>query len=1131
MAKRSAARPSPMLFVDVSRRRHAQLFLPKMLKERSKQPLIDGSDLEKAQIVLKQWADLAEAGHLGQKETALDAEFLEKIFGDALGYKSIAESPEEYHREKQFTVAGAGTADGALGKFASGKTVPPTAIIELKDADTDLDHDKPSGRTAVEQLSQYMRELPDTPWGILSNYVTIRLYHRDLPSRAYEEFTIKDFRDPERVRQFFYIFQRYGLLGNKYQAPRALELLTGTQVRQREVGDELYKLYSEQRTDLIEHLISQHRKSQEQAIHIAQRIIDRIIFVAFCKDRGLLPKDLIASAYTEVGRFPSVMNPRWLSFKTVFGFIDRGNDAHEIPQYNGNLFKPDPEVDNLELDDKWTHFFKSIGDYDFKDEVNVEVLGHLFERSVTELEKLRVVGLFGKQEDSAAAMMPKSAERKRFGIYYTPPEFTKLIVDQTLGKLIEQRVDPVEDFDAKIAALRSLKVCDPACGSGAFLIAAYDRMEDAYEDVARLMRIQANRDNNLPLSVRAEKLVQNYPDFILSNNLYGVDVSAESVEITQLALWIRSARRGRTLADLSNNILNGNSLVRDPSVHPKAFVWRQKFSEVFERQSRGFDAVIGNPPWERMKLQEREFFSLGAPEIASTANASDREKLVTLIEKARPDLWDRYKRAQSIAEKALAYVRTQAAEFPLTGKGDVNTYMLFAELARQIVSPSGRAGLLLPSGIATDHTTKEFFGDLVESKTLVAIYDFVNRLGLFPDVESRLKFCVLLMAGNELRNDKLDFVFWAERIEDLDEKNRHVKLTASDLKLMNPNTHTCPIFRNNRDAELTRKIYRNVPVLIDKTRRTDGNSWNIELKTMFHQTNDSKHFKLGKELKAEGFELIRNCWVKRKKEFLPLFEAKMTRDYDHRASKVVMSSGNWYMNYSAESASLVEHQNPEFLPMGRWWVDEAEILARAPNSMKTAAISFHDIARANDTRTMVACMLPFAGVANTLPLIIKGDAITWRRFSCLLGCLNSLVFDFVARQKTGGAHLNFFIVEQIPTLPPDRYDEKCTWSKRTSLESWISERVLKLTCTSEDMVPLAEATGFDEKIHKWNEAERAKLRAELDAAFFLLYGIERDDIDYILTTFQGIRDEDEAHGGEGPTRKAIFDALEVLTTG
>lgn len=979
------------LFPQANRRRHPRLFLPKYLTEEANRLVIEPAELERVTAILANWAHAAMDGHLAQKETSLDAEFLQKILGEALNYKSVTESPNDYHREKNPSVPGAGVADGALGHFASGKTIAPTAVIELKGASTDLDHDKPGGRTPVQQCWDYLNQLPETPWGILSNYETVRLYHKGSPARAYEEFTVNDFLDPQRVREFYYLFERSGLIGSRIGQSRALSLLRRAQNQQREVGDKLYAYYADQREGLIDELMNEKKMSQDTAIHVAQRLLDRVIFMAFCEDRGLLPEKLIESTWKNVPPLARATNPRWRNFLDAFHAIDKGHASLDLPTgYNGGLFKHDPLVDELDLDDRWANVFRNIGEYDFREEgeISVDVLGHIFERSITELEKMRVVGLFGTQAAKAIAAMPKSAERKRFGIYYTPPQFTRLIVEETLGKLIEERVETLPDLHQRAIELRKLRVVDPACGSGAFLIAAYERLEDAYEEIARQMRLGGHLQDAL-------NLTNEYPDSILFDNLYGVDLSAESVEITQLALWIRSARKGRTLTDLSANIRRGNSLIRDKSVHPEAFDWHAAFPDVFAKG--GFDAVIGNPPWERMKVQEREFFSLAAPEIASTANAADRRRLVEALEQSHPDLWKRYVTAMRAAEAALAYVRTPEAGYPLTGRGDVNTYMLFAELARTLVAGEGRVGLLLPSGIATDNTTRVFFADLIDSKTLTALYDFVNRLGLFPDVEGRLKFCVILMNGRNVQHEEADFVFFAEKTEELAEPKRHIRLTARDFRLLNPNTLTCPVFRSRSDAELTKRAYRTVPILLDYSRKAGGNPWGTKLSTMFHQTNDAEHFLLGEQLASRGFKLAGNRWVKGTQRYLPLYEAKMTRDYDHRASKVQMGSGNWYMNYAAEPASLVEHQNPEFASVGRWWVDEAEVAKRTSGTQKTAAIAFHDVARSNDTRTMVACMIPFAGATNTLSLIVNEANLGWRRFCCLLGNLNSLAYDFVAR--------------------------------------------------------------------------------------------------------------------------------------
>jgi hypothetical protein len=1126
MAK--ARHPGGALFTVEHQRRHAHLILPKLLTEKSKGFYFkdDQGRLSAGLEALSRWAELALAGALEQKETSLDSEFLRVIFGQALGYKTVSEDPEAYTMVKNPTVTGAGQADGALGFFSAGQDVAPTVVIECKDVTTDLDHDKFNGRTPVQQLGDYMAQLPQTPWGILTNYLTVRLYHRNSPMRAYQEFTVADFKDPDKGRDFLYLFEPDGLLGRPpLQRPRALDLLGQSDQQRLTVGDRLYDYYSEQRLCLIDMLVSEHGYSTDDAIHAAQRLLDRIVFIAFCEDRGLLPPKLIDQTWASV---PPLARDgeRWRRFLDMFHFIDQGHKALDLPHgYNGGLFRFDPLVDDLKLvdeDDRWTQVFKTIAGYDFRDEgeISVDVLGHLFEKSINELEKLRVLGLFGRQTGSECEpAMPKSAIRKRFGIYYTPPTFTRFIVENTVGQLIAERVESLDDPAARIEALRKLRVLDPACGSGAFLIAAYEAFEAAYEAVLYRLRDAGQTEE-------AQHVRREFPEWILADNLFGVDLSRESVEITQLALWIRSARKGKTLSDLSRNIICGNSLVADVAVHERALDWRATFPHVFE--AGGFDCVIGNPPWERLKLQEREFFALSAPRIASAVNAAQRRALIESLASQDAELHARYTAAKEAAEKTLAHVR-QCGRYPHTGRGDVNTYMLFAELARQLVAPDGLAGLLVPSGIATDETTRHFFADLMANKALAGLYDFENRDRVFRDVDSRFKFSVLLMTGSGRQVETADFVFFARNMDDLDKRDRHIKLSARDLKLLNPNTRTCPIFRTRRDSELTKRIYRNIPILIDRGRKKGGNPWELRFFTMFHQTNDAELFRDAKDLQSEGLKLEGNRWVRGKQTYLPVYEAKMIQAFDHRAAGVVVADGNWMRQGQTEQTPPVYHQNPEFVPTPRFWVREDEVLNRR-GERKEAFLALKDVTSPTNQRTMIAAFIPWAGVMNSAPLILTTNGLTYRRWACLLGNLNSFAYDFVARQKVGGLHLNFFIVEQLPTLPPERYEEKCPWSPRVSLEKWISDRVLKLTCTAEDMLPLAKAAGFKEGVHKWHEGERAQLRAELDAAYFRLYGLDRDDVNYVLDQFQGVVREDHAHGGPGPTRRAILEALDALET-
>ena len=231
----------------------------------------------------------------------------------------------------------------------------------------------------------------------------------------------------------------------------------------------------------------------------------------------------------------------------------------------------------------------------------------------------------------------------------------------------------------------------------------------------------------------------------------------------------------------------------------------------------------------------------------------------------------------------------------------------------------------------------------------------------------------------------------------------------------------------------------------------------------------------------------------------------MVQAFDHRAASVTVETDNWVRQGQKAETSSVQHQNPEFCALPRWWVDEAavnEALVEKPGDTPWL-LGFKDITSPTNERTMIASFIPRAAATNKFVLMLT-DAEP-RLQACLLANLNSLIFDYATRQKIGGITLNFFIVEQLPTLRPDAYADKCPWSKRETLEHWISERVLKLSCTADDMLPLAKACDFKgsrgDGVQLWKESERAELRAELDAAYFHLYALDRPDVEYILSTF------------------------------
>jgi hypothetical protein len=1145
---------SEHLFPELNKARYGEsrclhpLFLPALLERESQDQRLKGPDQDRAYEIICKWADIESKGKLDpMKETNLEGEFCKDIFGDALGYTLFSEGKEQWNFQQKYFVNG-GHADAVIGVFGSDRKPQVRAVIELKGPKINVDKDRFSGRTPVQQCWDYLYALPDCPWGIVCNYVSFRLYHRNQTPRVYELFVLHELKKREVFDRFFYLFHRDGFFAHPPgQPPHADSLLEKCTTRQRQVGDELYDYYQHNRLALIQHLLDQpHKKSLDTAIRTAQKLIDRIIFVAFCQDRDLLPGKSLKKAWEQVPPFARVTNPRWQNFLELFRSIDEGNESLDppIPPYDGGLFRVDEEVDKLELDDDWTDFFKAVGDYDFRYEVNVDVLGHIFEKSINDIERIRQTGLAGIEvAEKEKPKMLKSAERKKGGIYYTPSDFTKFIAENTVGKIAEEkikvlernfsiRLDQVDATTEKnrvtafaeraIEELREIKVVDPACGSGAFLIRAYDILEDKYVELIDVLAIHEPK--------LADELRNKVSDIILHDNLFGVDLSPEAVEIAQLALWLGTAHKRKTLADLSKNIVCGNSLISDPQIDPRALDWQKKFPDVFSRPNPGFDCVIGNPPWERFTLKNREFFDTSAPHILEAPTAAESRRLIEKLKTQNPPLYERYIQAKESAEKTMTYIRW-CGRFPLAGKGDINTYAVFAELAHSIVSPTGRAGLLVPTGIATDKTNEEFFAKLVTLQTLSGLYDFENRKKIFPDVDGRQKFSVLLFGGSKNKSKSADFVFFAHEMDDLKDKKRQISLSANDFKLLNPNTQTCPIFRCKRDANLTKYIYKRVPALINKTRKQGGNPWGIKFFTMFHQSSDAGLFHTAEQLKPDGFKRDGPLWKKRKQVFLPLYEAKMIQMFDHRAASVIIDEENWMRQGQTDETSLVQHQNPEFAVEPRWWVDDSDVRRVLGDRDIAKIIAFKNVTSPTNQRTMIAAFIPYSGVVHSAPLIFTGSDINARLTACLLGNLNAFAYDYICRQKIGGVNLSYFIIEQIPTFHPDFYKQKCPWDKKQSLEKWISDRVLKLTCTSNDMIPLAEAAGFKPPVHKWDPVERLDLMAELDAAYFLLYGIERNDVEYILSTFAGLRKESSSILGDSTTASRIlkfYDGLKSL---
>ena len=1048
--------------------------------------------------------------------------------------------------------------------------------------------------------------------------------------------------------------------------------------------------------------------------------------------------------------------------------------------------------------------------------------------------------------------------RKLTGSYYTPDGPVQELIKSALEPVIAQTIQA--NPQQPVEALLKLTVCDLACGSGHFLLAAARRQAD---EVAKLRAA-----DGAPTPVDYRHALRD----VVSHCIYGVDKNPMAIALAKTALWLEAYTPDMPLTFLDHHLRVGDALlgVLDPKIlnngipddayavlsgddkatavtlkkqnkldlkswkdvaagdlfqasplaaqadeveqladdslpniaakrsawekatedsrqstlakladtyvaaflapklpaeaariplsghlwhllHPTAgqqpatevlqaaaalcrahsvFHWWLAFPQVAAKG--GFSVMLANPPWERIKLQEEEFFATRSPLVATAKNKSERGKRIELLRQglllhtlypdveaaeglhppsfAEMHLHEEFMSARRGAEAASLYAHS-SGRFPLTGVGDVNTYALFAESVYQLISATGRAGFIVPTGIATDDSTKAFFGDIAQLGRLVSLYDFENSSGIFPAVHRSFKFSLITL-GNAAA---AEFVCYATQVSHLAEPQRRFTLTPDEFRLINPNTGTCPIFRSQWDAVLTKKLYRAAPVLIEEGKGDgvpDVNPWGISFQRMFDMSTDSNLFR---DTPAAPGQAPR----------LPLYEAKMIHQFDHRWATYVDAPDK---PNGLDTADLSDAQraDPACTVRPRYWVDEAQVLARiarVPGRVANAWLAWHEAAQAaadiaangaqspalkdalkdsadkltlslaswvagelfrrsagqstpttatdkpawstavawqatQTTEALLATQYPAFAMAlkqddtsgkKSLPAFIKwalldadvvlNDAeldemaaaqkppatiasgatavstpprahsagargqldlnfmdawmdrrsprwlMGWRRNArsnderttiaaviprtaqgdslflwsvskefnaainaLLIANLDSLPFDYVARQKVGGVNFSFYFMKQLPILPPDRYTEADL--------IYIVPRVLELTHTAHDMQAWADdLAAYDPRPpeqrripYGWHPQRRAQLRAELDAYYARLYGLTRDELRYILDpadapfgpggallgpdypseTFRGLKAKEERAYGEYRTRRLVLAAWDAL---
>ena len=542
----------------------------------------------------------------------------------------------------------------------------------------------------------------------------------------------------------------------------------------------------------------------------------------------------------------------------------------------------------------------------------------------------------------------------------------------------------------------------------------------------------------------------------------------------------------------------------------------------------GFDAVIGNPPWDNIEQPEVEWFALRDDEIALAATGAIRKTLIKRRQDAGDKLALQYEEVKRHAAELRQLART-SGHYPMLSRGRINLYSLFVERAMNLVKPDGLVGLLTPSGIYADKTAARFFKSVSTDGRVSGLFDFENRKIFFKDVHASFKFCALIFGGSQRRFNETECAFFLHDTETIGDLERCFPLVPDDFARVNPNTGTAPVFRTRRDAEITRGIYEGYPVLVEHSGKKERRAWPVWFKQgLFNMTSDSHHFRTAAQLDSMGFYPVNgNRWKKGEELYLPLYQGRTIGQFDHRANSVYVNPGNIQNPYLSKALSIEEHSDPSFLPSTRFWIPASEVEPHVPKS-RGWTLAFRRIARSTDNRTFIAAIVPQVGSGDTLPVLLPMESDGRQAVTSLVGNLNSFALDYVSRQKVQATHLDWYTVEQLPVIAPTDYDRKFG---ETTAREIVRDHVLRLTYTAYDMRPFARDLGYDGEPFTWVEEERRHLRARLDALYFHLYGLSREDAGYVMDTFPIVRRQDESAFGSYRTRDMVLAYMNALSAG
>jgi hypothetical protein len=1139
----------------------------------------------------------------------------------------------------------------------------------VQDFDTKDKHNRTHSNKSPQDCLQQFLNTSHHQWAILINGKKVRLlrdfYHSI--TKGFLEFDLESIFETANSEQFRVLFRilHSSRIENQYQGKQEIEydeegipievedncLLESFHKKSRETGVKVGNKLRDQVIEAIEKLGNgfaesldpdefQNGKVKGFYAEILN-IIYRLLFLMFAEQKGWLPvrNSIYARTYSlnalremaERGNYShDEEHDLWEGLKITFKLVANGyvfKNGDSINAFGGQLFsdKKIAVIKDLYLKNKFLldaifrlSYFKldNLSNRINYANLAIDELGSVYESLLDYEPKLaKEPTTLNKREIKRGEFYldDRGTDRKTTGSYYTDSRLVAQLIESALVPVINNALTGKNTIEEKEQALLDLKVADIACGSGAFICAALEKMGE------QLALIRMG-DEERPTEDQLREAKRD----VLLHCIYGVDLNPMALELAKFSLWITASLPDMPLTFLDHKLKCGNSLIGatpelikkgipeeaykavgndnlaictelkkkvrreqeslsrvneptsqyglqfkrnetdellrlrealnnrkqeqvsdvdlaeeeylqlekmerkfkdwlmadvwtsaffiekteiDQSLYPtnvtlenlrenqpvneliidrvlktadhyNFFHYHLEFPEVFEKG--GFDCLLGNPPWEKINFEDEEFFISRSPEIALARNKSERKILMSELPKTNPSLYEEYLTAKRWNDCLSVFFR-DSGSFPLTGVSRINLYSVFTEQFYNLKNNIGNAGIIVPPGIVAEDNNKALFNKLFTSKSILSFVDFENRKGFFRDVHKEYRFSLFTIGSNV---KQASFYFFLTDIEQILDEQRRILMTAEDIEIINPNTLTLPIIKSRKDFQILLKLHKGKSIVIDEKHK-DKSDWNLVIKTPFNRSNDSGLFT------TEYVEGL-----------LPLYESKMIFQYDDRYASIEANEDLIISEFN-QKININFRTNPFY------YIEKGEVEARFGS--RDWFLVYRMITNVNNSRTLIATIIPKSGCSNSLSLIVANSLLDE---IFVLANLNTFILDYVTRSKMNGRNLNHWIFNQFPIIRKSELSQ--------SVMDLISKRVLNLLYTSEAMSVISYELEYLDEPFIWDDKERFQLQCELDAIYAHLYGLEKEEMDYILETFPIVKRKDIAKYGIYRTKETIL---------